>query len=316
VSVDTVPPVVEDYVPARDAILATSRPVIQVVYNDGNGVGVDPQSVTLFIGGEDLTPDCHITDDSLTYYAPAMADGTYKAHFRGADLAGNEFVELHWQFTLDTHTTPSLITSVTHAPAGAILNNGDTLTVTLFAEPRGRSASFDIVGFKNDIPMVRQGGVNSQEWRGTYSVRRGDNVAGATIRGHFVDRNGTTHDLDDPQALSLNTRRGTDLAITAPTNGATVGDTFELTGTGVARRNISYEVTYEGRSRLLGARVTGKVQDGQVRADAVGNWSVEIDTRTARNNVLLKGIDRFVIKCTMPGGPGNAAQTQEITANP
>jgi len=290
--------------------------VIQVVYNDGNGVGVDPQSIRFAIAGDDLTTRAVITGDSLTYYAPEMADGQYRAHFTGADLAGNAFTELHWQFTIDTTTAPSAITAVSHAPAGVVLNNGDTLTVTLYAKPRGRSASFDIVGLATNLAMTRQGGANSSEWRGTYTVKRGDNVADAVIRGHFVDQAGAAHQLDDPQPVTISTRAQAELAITAPANGATVGQTFDLTGTAGPRRNVTYEVTYEGRSRLLGARVTGKVQDGQVKADGNGNWSVTIDTRAARNNALLQRIDQFVVKCTMGGTPGNPAQAEQIIVKP
>ena len=316
VSLDAIAPVVENFVPERDAVLTTNRPVIQVLYNDGNGVGVDPQAVTLDIGGEDLTPDCHIADESLTYYAPELPDGQYTARFRGMDLAGNPFAALDWQFTIDTHTAPSAITAVSHAPAGVVLNRGDTLTVTLFAQARGRSASFDIVGLQEGIAMTRRGGQNSKEWGGTYTIKPGDNLAEATIRGHFVDQDGRAHQLDDPQPLSINARIETDLTIAAPADGATVEETFELTGKGVPRRSVSYEVTYEGRSRLLGARVTGKVQEGQVKPDANGDWSATIDTRAARGNVLLRAIDKFIIKCTTPGGPGMAGQATDITVKP
>jgi hypothetical protein len=316
VSLDTTAPVIDNYVPPRDAVLNTNRPVVQVIYNDGNGVGIDPQSVRFAIGGDDLTAQAVINTDSLTYYAPEMPDGLYKAHFTGADLAGNTFAELHWQFTIDTKTAPSAITAVSHAPAGTALTNGDTLTVTLYGQPRGRGASFDIVGLTTNIAMTRQGGPNSTEWRGTYTVKRGDTVADAVVRGHFVAEDGTAHQLDDPQLVNINARAAAQLAITAPANGATVGQTFELTGTAGPRRNVTYEVTYEGRSRLLGARVTGKVQDGQVKADGNGNWSVTIDTRAARNNALLQRIDQFIVKCGMGGTPGNPAQAQQIIVKP
>jgi hypothetical protein len=316
VSLDAVAPTVDEYVPARDAVLNTNRPVIQVTFHDGNGVGVDLQSLTLHIGGADVTDDCMIGEEILTYYSPEMPDGTHRAHFRGADLAGNELTELHWDFTIDTKTAPSAITAVSHAPAGVTLAKGDELTVTLFAQARGKSASFDIVGLKDGIAMTRQGGQNSKEWRGTYVVKAGDNVADAVVRGRFVDKDNAAHQLDDPQRIAINTRTQADLVIAAPTNGATVDEVFTLSGTAAIRRNVSYEVTYEGRSRLLGARVTGAVQQGQVKSDAAGNWTVQIDTRAVRDNVLLKSIDQFIVKCTMAGAAGQPARTKQIAVKP
>jgi hypothetical protein len=316
VSLDAVKPTIDGYVPPRDAVLNTNRPVIQVAYSDGNGVGIDPQSVTFAIGGDDLTSQAFITEDALTYYAPEMPDGIYKAHVKGADLAGNAFNELHWQFAIDTKTAPSAITAVSHAPAGVELNNGDTLTVTLFATPRGRSASFDIVGLKDNLTMIRQGGPDSREWRGQYTARAGEMVADGVVRGRFVDQNGNTHQLDDPLAVSVNARVRAQLAITDPANGAAVGATFDLGGAAGPRRTVTYEATYEGRSRVFGARVTGKVQDGQVKADANGQWRVSINTTAARGNVLLQRIDQFIIKCAMLDRNGNPVQQTQITARP
>jgi hypothetical protein len=79
---------------------------------------------------------------------------------------------------------------------------------------------------------------------------------------------------------------------------------------------VTYEVTYEGRSRVFGARVTGKVQDGQVKAGANGQWRVSIDTTAARGNVLLQQIDQFIIKCAMLDRNGNPVQQTQITATP
>ena len=316
VSLDAVKPTIANYVPPRDGTINTNRPVIQVAYNDGDGVGIDPQSVTLAIGGDDLTSKAIVTDESLTYYAPEMPDGEYKAHVRGADLAGNEFTELHWTFTIDTQTAPSAISALSHTPAGVVLSTGDSVTVTLYGTPNGRKASFDIVGLRDGIAMVRQGGAASREWRGTYTVRGGDLIENAVIRGHFVDQAGATHQLDDAQVLSINAAAQTRLAITQPANGTTVGDTFELVGSAPPRRAVNYEVTYEGRSRVLGARVTGKVQNGQVRAGADGVWRVTIDTRAARNNVLLQRIDQFNIKCTMSTREGRPAQEAQISVKP
>jgi len=147
-------------------------------------------------------------------------------------------------------------------------------------------------------------------------VKRGDNVTNAVIRGNFVDKDNATHVLEDPQRVTVNTRVQGKLAIEAPADNATVGPTFDLRGLSVPERNVTYDVTYEGRSRLLGARVTGSVQQGKVKANADGHWSVTIDTTAVRNNVLLKSIDQFIVKCSLAGGAGATAQTVQIEVKP
>lgn len=316
VTLDAIKPTIESYVPTRDAVLNTNRPVVQVIYSDGNGAGVDIRSVTLHIGGENLTSRAHVSESSLTYYAPEMPDGQYKVHFRGADLAGNQFTELHWQFTIDTKSSTSPIHAVAHAPAGVVLTTGDKLVVGLYAEPRGRSASFDIVGLRTDIAMTREGDENSGQWRGEYTVRAGDKVADAIIRATFVDRNGKTYQMEDPQRVTIDAQTPVKLVIQQPTNGATVPEVFDLSGIAGKRRTVTYEVTYQGRLRVLGTSVTGPVQSGQVKADANGNWAVSVDTRAVRGNPLLARVDQFTIKCVMLDRNGNPAEEVTISVKP
>ncbi len=315
VSLDAVSPTVTEHLPAQGQALATDRPTIQCTYDDGEGTGVDPNSVRLAVAGTDVTASALITETALTYYSPALAEGEVSARLTATDGAGNP-VEQDWSFLIRAEEAPSAISSVTHVPPGAVLGEGDTLTVMLQAEPRGRGASFDIEGFRADLPMTRQGGPASRTWEGSYDVKVGDLIRNARIVGHFVDRNGTSHSLEDQQRVTINARVRTRLAVTSPTDGAQVPEVFNLEGTCVPTRKVYYDVGYEGRSKLGGIEVTGRVTQGYVKVADDGTWSVEIDTGPIRRNLLLRSVESFQITCTLRGQGDKVVEQVDLTVTP
>ncbi|MGQ9729915.1 MAG: hypothetical protein ACUVX8_01450, partial [Candidatus Zipacnadales bacterium] len=315
VSLDAVPPTITSFLPQRGANLTTRQPTIQVSYTDGEGVGIDLKSVTLRIGDQDVTSQCIVTEESLTYYSPALTDGQYDVHCRVQDLAGNQ-VGANWRFTVAAGDQPATIESVTHTPPGVVLGIGDTLTVTMRAQPQGRSANFEIVGLRQGLPMQRQGGPNSALWQGVYTVVAGDQVQNATIRAYFEDQAGRVWQLEDQQPVTINARVKTQLNITAPRDGAHVSDVFELAGTNIPNRKVYYKVTYVGRSKILNARTTGAVAEGAVKARADGTWEVQIDTSAVRHNPLLRSIEQFNITCELRGQNEKVIQKAAISVLP
>lgn len=315
VSLDAVGPTVTEYLPAQGRRLATDRPTIQCTYDDGEGTGIDPDSVRLTVAETDVTTSALITETALTYYSPALPEGEVSVRLAATDAAGNP-VQQAWSFSVRAPEVPSAISSVTHVPPGAVLGQGDTLTVMLQVEPRGRSASFDVEGFKTDIPMARQGGPASRIWEGSYEVQVGDLIRNAKIVGHFVDRDGTSHSLEDQQPVTINARVRTRLAVTSPTDGAQVAETFDLEGTCVPNRRVYYDVTYEGRSRVGGIEVTGRVTQGYVKAAADGTWSAEIDTAPVRGNLLLRSVESFHITCTLRGQGDKIVEQVDLSVTP
>jgi hypothetical protein len=315
VSLDAVSPAVTEYLPEQDQALTTDRPTIQCTFDDGEGTGVDPNSVKLTVAGTDVTASALVTESALTYYSPALPEGEVSVRLTATDGAGNP-LQQDWSFSIRAPEAPSAIDSVTHVPPGGTLGQGATLSVTMRAERRGRSASFDIEGFRTDIPMARQGGPASRLWEGSYTVEAGDLARNAKIIGHFEDRNGVTHTLEDQQRVHINAAVRTRLAVTQPEDGDTVGEVFDLEGTCVPTRKVHYDVSYEATSRIGGIEVEGKVTQGSVKVAADGTWSVEIDTGSVRRNPLLRRVDRFLITCTLRGQGGQVMEQVDLTVTP
>ncbi len=315
VSFDAVAPTAVDHFPAPDATVNTNRPAVQVTVTDGAGVGVDPASLSFHISGTDVTQNCVVTAERVTYYAPALQPGQYRSILRGADLAGNAF-DVRWNWTVAPVGQQTAITSVSHEPAATILGKGDTLTVTLRAQPGGKSAFFQVAGHADVVAMQLQPGGDGSTWAGAYRVKYGDTVADAAITGHFTDAADQTHQSADPQLLTVDADMQTRLTVTAPVNGGTVAKTFTISGTGIPQRKVSYTVDYEGRSRLLNAPTAGQVAQGQATVAADGTWSVDIDTRPVANNPLLKKITQFTIELTLLGRGGTEVASETLTVKP
>ena len=302
VTLDAAPPTIPTVFPDAGTRVATLRPVIQCVFDDGStGTGVDPTSVRLQVRGQDVTKQATITEDGLVYHSPDLSLGNVAARVQIADVAGNT-AERSWTFALVTAPDQQTsIVSVTHTPVGGVLGSGAVLTVRMQAQPRGRGASFDIPGVKNNIPMVRQGGPDSDLWVGTYQVQPGDSAQRVRVVGRFVDQSGLTSVLADPQPVDINGAAPTKLSVTEPANGVKVPTTFRLAGTAPPGLRVSYHITFSGRSELLDMPLTGIVADGEATVDAKGGWQVSIDGGAVSQNPFIRQVDRLRVTCVLLG---------------
>jgi len=148
---------------------------------------------------------------------------------------------------------------------------------------------------------------------GTYTVQPGDAIRDARIIGHFVDRNGVAHALEDPARVTITPASETELRITQPAADAQVPPAFDLVGYSVPGRQVSYEVTYEARSVLVRLPVSGTVARGQVKVAQHGTFRARIDAGPVLGNPLLEGIDRLKIVCTVKGPDDPVLGTTEVT---
>jgi len=317
VTLDTASPTIPTVFPDGGARVATTRPIIQCVFDDGiRGVGVDATSVRLQVRGQDVTRQATITGDGLTYRSAGLALGEVPVRVQIADRAGNTAAK-SWTFALvaapDQETS---IVSVTHTPTGRVLGSGAVLTVTMQAQPRGRSASFDIPGVRDKIAMVRQDGPDSDLWVGTYEVQPGDNAQKVRVLGRFVDRQGLTSALADPQPLDINGAAPTKLSVTEPANGVKVATTFRLAGTAPPGLRVSYHVTFSGRSELLNIALTGIVADGEALVDNKGAWEVAIDGSDVSGNPFIRQVDRLRIRCVLLGTNQPTPEKIDLTVTP
>jgi hypothetical protein len=151
--VDARPPTIRNLHPRDgETVLATGPVSVSGTFDDRGGVGVDPTSVRVTLGGRDVTPNATVSRDFFTYRAE-LAPGRYVADVTARDAAGNP-VRTSWNFAVEQQPTaavglPLEITS--HAP-NSIVAPG-RLQVRGRTAP-GASVDVDVTGFAAVAGMI------------------------------------------------------------------------------------------------------------------------------------------------------------------
>ena len=96
--VDSRPPIVRNLAPQNNETVQGNPVAVSATFDDSGGVGVDPKTVKLMIGGQDMTRNSSITPQFLTWRGDLRA-GTYPVEITAADMAGNA-VRQAWIFTV------------------------------------------------------------------------------------------------------------------------------------------------------------------------------------------------------------------------
>ena len=142
---DTRPPAVRNTFPRDGDTVPAGTIAVSGTFDDRGGVGVDPKTVKLVVGGRDVTANATITPQSFTYRAE-LGPGTYAADVSARDVGGNA-VRQAWTFTVQAPTQAALLLEVTSHAANAVVPRGPL-------EVRGRTApgarvNVDVVGLAN-----------------------------------------------------------------------------------------------------------------------------------------------------------------------
>ena len=130
--VDARPPTVKNLAPKNNEVVTGSPVSVSATFDDMGGVGVDPKTVKLTIGGQDQTRNASITSQFLTWRGELRA-GTYPVEVTASDNAGNA-VRQGWVFVVANPQAPVValpLDITSHAnnaqvPAGSIEVRGRT----------------------------------------------------------------------------------------------------------------------------------------------------------------------------------------------
>ncbi|MES2459411.1 MAG: stalk domain-containing protein [Armatimonadota bacterium] len=265
-NVDTVGPTLASLSPAPNSSLAPGRPLVYGTLSDA-GTGIASGSTRLIVNGKDVTSQATITEAFFSYRPEAdLPNGRNTAVAVVRDDAGNE-TRREWAFTLSP--AEALITDITFTPDTKTLEPGDELTVKLTAQPGGK-ARFAIGGTVTDRALTEEA---SGVYTGRYTVRKGDSLAQAPITVTFTSASGKTVTQSAGQSLTIAAGAPDKPTITSPQSGASVGsDTVTLSGKAAPNATVRYHLRYQGTLFIIPAN--GTVTEGEVKADAQGNWSV------------------------------------------
>lgn len=98
--VDARPPTVRNLSPKNNEVVTGNPISVSATFDDMGGVGVDPKTVKLMIGGVDQTRNASITPQFLTWRGELRA-ATYPVEVTASDNAGNA-VRQNWSFVVAT----------------------------------------------------------------------------------------------------------------------------------------------------------------------------------------------------------------------
>lgn len=105
--VDARPPTVKNLSPSNNEVVTGNPISVSATFDDMGGVGVDPKTVKLSIGGQDQTRNASITPQFLTWRGELRA-GTYPVEVTASDNAGN-VVKQNWVFIVANPQAPVAI---------------------------------------------------------------------------------------------------------------------------------------------------------------------------------------------------------------
>lgn len=166
--VDARPPVLRNQQPKDGDLLPEGGPVtVSGTFDDHGGLGVDPQSVKVVVGGRDVTGQTTVTRDFFTYRGN-LPQGSYAADVTAKDLAGNA-VRSAWSFrvgpggvaagagTTGVAAGPLPLEFTSHqpnaaVPSGRVVVRGRTVpNATVDVEVVGLAAVVGMIGVSNKV---------------------------------------------------------------------------------------------------------------------------------------------------------------------
>jgi hypothetical protein len=102
-SVATLPPQITDVAPSPNQSVNSAKPSIYATFSVPSGVGIDPNSASINVNGQDVTNASTRTETFITYSPGGnVNDGPINVTVRVADLAGN-VASRTWSFKIRSH---------------------------------------------------------------------------------------------------------------------------------------------------------------------------------------------------------------------
>ena len=131
---DAKPPVIRNLSPRDGETVVAGSPIsVAATFDDSGGVGVDPKSVRVTLGGRDITRNSTVTPQYFNFRAD-LPPGVYPVEVTASDFAGNAVLQT-WRFTV-----APLAAAPTTLPLQILspLNNAEVGSGSI--EVRGRTA--------------------------------------------------------------------------------------------------------------------------------------------------------------------------------
>ncbi len=267
INIDSEAPKITDAAPADRAAVTSRQPDIYAEISDGDGSGIDPDSLQMTVAGRDVSRDVKLTNRFILYTPrTALPAGSVPVTLSVRDRAGN-VAQSSWNFTV--RETQALLQSVSHN-ADKALRAGDVLEVTAKGEPRG-TAVFHLGDVARNVPMRETA---AGTYVGRYTVRRGDQILKAPISVEFTGRDGGKARLEGTAPVNVVTLEPKAAVVTTPTRPFKLEDQLVVEGTAEPGSKVVVDVKYTGRA-IGFLPVEGTFGSQEVTADRTGRWKTQ-----------------------------------------
>ena len=134
--VDAQPPTIRNLAPTNNETVTGNPITVSATFDDRGGMGVDPKSVKILIGGQDVTRNASITPQFITWRGD-LQPGSWPVQVTAADNAGNA-VRQDWLFNLASAQSPPPAAAALPLEITSHANNAQVSGSTV--EVRGRTA--------------------------------------------------------------------------------------------------------------------------------------------------------------------------------
>jgi len=301
VTLDTRPPSFNALLPGEDARLLDRSPTIEAAYADPGGSGVDPKSVTITVGGVDVTKRAVITDARLSYKAVSLPIGPAQIHIEVADAAGNK-AAADWTVTVVEvrSTTEQYVRHDAATPlmAGAKLS----LAAKLAMEP----AKIEWYLGNHRVSAAKSLDAASGEYRAVYTVGSDTELGEHSVSVRITGGDGRNEVLyaTRPVQIAAQPKR---FRVLAPSDKAKAPSPFVVSGEATPGARVRVAVAYSGRIAFL--PVKGELYKDVLTADAKGVWTTEaLDV----SSVLVKP-DSYTVTVELLGPDEAATDTVKLS---
>jgi len=130
---DAKPPVIKNLSPHNgETVPAGGLTTVSATFDDTGGLGVDPKTVRISLGGRDVTQNASISPQFFSYRAD-LPPGQYPVEVTARDLAGNA-VRQSWRFTVGSPAAAA------NSLPLQIISHANNAEISGGAEIRGRTA--------------------------------------------------------------------------------------------------------------------------------------------------------------------------------
>jgi len=313
-TIDTQPPKITDFGPAREATVETEHPLIYATFSHPAGVEVDPAATKITLDGKDVTGDAAVTASLFTYKpTDALVSGGHTVSVTVADRAGNTATQ-SWGFKVSTSKVVQSFT--TNEPSGKAVGAGAIVVFTLRAAPGGK-ATAGVGSLAKTIPLRE---TDAGVYVGEYTVKAGDSIENAPVTARYEARDGTVVTTSLPSGLTIAAGPPPAPKIVTPADSDYVDAAQPLTVKGRAAAGSTVRIVVSYESKVLGGilPVSGQSATKDVVADKNGDWTADALSLKVRS--LLFGGSRdtvFTITATELDASGNpASDAAKVTVRP